>query len=423
MNHPLKNPEFRKYLAASLFGSLGAYLMEIALMWWVLEATGRRDSVAWVALATALTGLTASLFGGVLADRGNKVRLAALGYSIGVLAPLVAGLLLWSGHLSFGLVLAIVAVDNLAFQFFAPAKNALAPLLIPKDQYQQAMALANGMGKGLQMLSMPLGGVLVATIGVMATLFVTAAVYLVAAFLMSLVRAPRGAVPPKAEETAADSVEPRGFRARWIAPMADAARTLLSIPLLAAAVFVAALMNFILAPIAPAMAPYAKSLGAGPEGYGLLLAGLTAGELLGYAVFGARKTPRALPYLFGGNLAMGLGLASLAVIGVVPLAVLALAFSGFAVVALNVHVNALALAVIPEAYLGRAVSVLGAISMGLGPLGLAAAGFALRAFSPALILGVAGLAAALTSVLWLTPVIARAVREAEEAIHGAAEPA
>jgi len=358
MNHPLKNPEFRKYLAASLFGSLGAYLMEIALMWWVLEATGRRDSVAWVALATALTGLTASLFGGVLADRGNKVRLAALGYSIGVLAPLVAGLLLRSGHLSFWLVLAIVAVDNLAFQFFAPAKNALAPLLIPKDQYQQAMALANGIGKGLQMLSMPLGGVLVATIGVMATLWVTAAVYLVAAFLMSRVRAPRAAAPPKAEEAVAESAAPRGFRARWIAPMADAART-----------------------------------------------------------------PLALPYLFGGNLAMGLGLASLAVIGVVPLAVLALALAGFAVVALNVHVNALALAVIPEAYLGRAVSVLGAISMGLGPLGLAAAGLALRAFSPALILGVAGLAAALSSVLWLTPVIARAVREAEEAIHGAAEPA
>ncbi|WP_457638337.1 MFS transporter [Oceanithermus sp.] len=142
MNHPLKNPNFRTYLVARMFGALGSYMMEVALMWWALEATGRNDSVAWVALTMSLVGLLVAPFGGVLADRGSKVRMSSRGYGLSTVAPAVSAGLLYLGYLSYPLVIVIVAFDNLVSSFFAPATNALGPLLLTKEQYAQGASLS-----------------------------------------------------------------------------------------------------------------------------------------------------------------------------------------------------------------------------------------------------------------------------------------
>ncbi|WP_456412777.1 MFS transporter [Oceanithermus profundus] len=421
MNHPLKNPNFRTYLVARLFGALGSYMMEVALMWWALEATGRNDSVAWVALTMSIVGMAASPFGGVLADRTHKVGLASMGYALGMLAPATAAALLLSGHLTFGLVVAIVAVDNLISSFFAPANHALGPLLLTKEQYSQGTAMAQGMSKLLRMASMSLGGMLVAVLGVAATLLITASVYLIAALIVRFVEEPRAArvvsaSTPASEGDAAGSAAEQphaSLRQRWIDPLTATAKMLFGVPLLAAALFMVGLLNFILSPIGVMMAPYAKSLGGGAEGYGLLLAGVTAGELLGYAVFTTFRSPRSLPLILGGSMMMGLSIGALAWVTSLWLAVVALAISGFGAVAVGVHLDALAIKLIPREFMGRALSMIGVLLNGLGPLGLVVAGFALKTLSFPVIFNVISGLLIVASLLWLWPSIVRAIRDAE----------
>ncbi|WP_457629702.1 MFS transporter [Oceanithermus sp.] len=421
MNHPLKNRNFRTYLIARLFGALGSYMMEVALMWWALEATGRNDSVAWVALTMSIVSMVVSPFGGVLADRSNKVGLASAGYALGMAAPAAAAALLLAGHLSFGLVVAIVAVDNLISSFFAPAGQALGPLLLTREQYQQGTAMAQGMSKLLRMASMPLGGVLVAALGVAATLLITVSVYLVAALVVRFVEEPRvsrevAAPAPGEAAGPAGPVknEPRAsLRRRWIDPLVATVRMLFSVPLLASALFMVGLLNFILSPIGVIMAPYAKSLGSGAEGYGLLLAGITAGELLGYTVFTTFRSPRSLPFIWGGSMVMGLSIGALAWATSLWPAVVALGMSGFGAVAVGVHLDALAIKLIPRDFMGRALSVIGVLLNGLGPIGLVAAGFALKTLPFATIFNVVSGLLVVASLLWLWPPIARAVRAAE----------
>jgi len=426
MSHPFKNPNFRTYLIARLFGALGSYMMEVALMWWALEATGRNDSVAWVALTMSIVGTLASPFGGVLADRANKVGLASVGYALSMVAPATAAALLLSGHLSFGLVVAIVAIDNLISSFFAPANNALGPLLLTKEQYSQGVAMTQGMSKLLRMASMPLGGMLVAGLGVAPTLLVTASVYLVAATIVRFVEEPRVGYAVSDSGTGDEGGAAAGYgsvkaearkslREQWIDPMVATVRMLFSVPLLAAALFMVGLLNFILSPIGVMMAPYAKSLGSGAEGYGLLLAGITAGELLGYAVFTTFRSSRSLPYILGGSMLMGLSIGALAwATNLIP-AVVALGLAGLGAVAVGVHLDALAIKVIPKEFMGRAISMIGVLLNGLGPLGLVAAGFALRTLSFATIFAVISGSLIVASLLWLWPPIALAVGAAESA--------
>ena len=424
MNHPFKNPNCRIYLVARLFGALGSYMMEVALMWWALEATGRNDSVAWVALTMSIVGTVATPFGGVLADRANKVGLASVGYALSTVAPAAAAALLLSGHLSFGLVVAIVAMDNLISSFFSPANNALGPLLLTKEQYSQGAAMSQGMSKLLRMASMPLGGVLVAVLGVAATLLITGSVYLIAAFIVRFVEEPHMGRDisssitggKESEGSGNEEVEvgvPETLRQRWIDPLVATVRMLFSVPLLAAALFMVGLLNFILSPIGVMMAPYAKSLGGGAEGYGLLLAGITAGELLGYAAFTAFRSSRSLPFILGGSLVMGLSVGALAWATNLLLAIVALGMAGFGAVAVGVHLDALAIKVIPREFIGRALSMIGVLLNGLGPLGLVAAGFALRALSFTTIFSVISGLLIIASLLWLWPSIASAVRAAE----------
>jgi len=421
MNHPFKNPNFRTYLVARLFGALGSYMMEVALMWWTLEATGRNDSVAWVALTMSIVGMATSPFGGVLADRRNKVGLASMGYALGMLAPATAAALLLTGHLTFGLVMAIVAMDNLISSFFAPANQALGPLLLTKEQYSQGAAMSQGLSKLLRMASMPLGGMLVAVVGVAATLLITASVYLIAALIVRFVEEPQVArevsasTPASGEDADGAAVEqPRAsLRQRWIDPLVATARMLFGVPLLVAALFMVGLLNFILSPIGVMMAPYAKSLGGGAEGYGLLLAGITAGELLGYAVFTTFRSPRSLPFILGGSMMMGLSIGALAWAASLWFAALALAMSGFGAVAVGVHLDALAMKLIPREFMGRAMSMIGVLLNGLGPFGLVVAGFALKTLPFATIFKVISALLIAASLLWLWPSIARAVRDAE----------
>ncbi|GEM89553.1 MFS transporter [Oceanithermus desulfurans] len=424
MSHPFKNPNFRTYLIARLFGALGSYMMEVALMWWALEATGQNDSVAWVALTMSVVGTLASPFGGVLADRANKVGLASVGYALSMVAPAAAAALLLSGHLSFGLVMAIVAIDNLISSFFAPANNALGPLLLTTEQYSQGAAMTQGMSKLLRMASMPLGGLLVAGLGVAATLLVTVSVYLVAASMVRFVEEPRAghAVSDSGRGSEQDTASGYGaveaearmsLREQWIDPMVATVRMLFSVPLLAAALFMVGLLNFILSPIGVMMAPYAKSLGGGAEGYGLLLAGITAGELLGYAIFTTFRSSRSLPFIFGGSLVMGLSIGALAWAANLLPAIIALGLAGFGAVAVGVHLDALAIKVIPKEFMGRALSMIGVLLNGLGPLGLVAAGIALRTLSFSTIFITISGFLVVASLLWLWPSIARAVRAAE----------
>jgi len=397
MSHPIRNSNFRVLLISRLAATLGIYFLEVALMWWVLETTGRSSSVAWAALSGVLVYLVAAPFSGALADRTWKKGLAAVGYLISGLVPLVALYLLRAGWLSFFAVLALVAFDNLATALRAPALRSLTPLVLSPDQYAQGNALMAGTQKIAALASMPLGGLLIGKFGVAPTLLVTAALYTLSALVVVFVNEPRVAAREAVNQSGSAGSVVEGFRA------------LLSSPVLTALVITAALINLVLSPLAVLMAPFAKLLGAGPEGYGLLGGAVVAGELLGFISLSIVRGGRPLAWLLVGNFGIAASLALLAFAGHLVGAMVALAVGGVAAALMNVQLETIAQKSVPEDLLGRAFGLLSALSMGAQPLGYAFSGILLSKISVTQTFLAMALLLLGGAFLWLRPAILRSL--------------
>ncbi len=397
MSHPIRNPNFRILLLSQLAATLGVYFLEVALMWWVLEATAQNASVAWTALTGALAYLIAAPLGGALADRMRKRKLAAAGYLVNALIPALAATLLYFGWLSYAIVLALVALDNLATAFRSPALRALTPLILTPEQYAQGNALMASSQKLAALASMPLGGLLVGTLGIVPTLLLTAGLYIFAALMLGFLKEPAVAASEAAQQTGIAGSMLEGLRA------------VLSSPVLAALVVTVSLINLVLSPLTVLMAPLANHLGGGPEGYGLLGGAVVAGELLGFVALSVVRGGRPLAWLLAGNLGLVASLALLGLAGHLAHAMAALLVGGVAAALMNVQLETIAQTSVPENLLGRAYGLLGALSMGMQPLGYALTGALLAQLSISQTFFGMALLLIVGSLLWLRPAIHRSL--------------
>jgi MFS family permease len=169
-------------IVAEVISSLGTRMTFLALPWFVLATTGSAARMG-VVLAVELTpvALLGIPSGTVVSRLGARRTML---YANLARAPLMAAipLLHSTGHLSFGALLALVAVIGC---FLAPdfaAQRLVLPELVGEDErvVAQANALFEGAQRATSLLGPALAGLLIAAIGATNVLYVDAATFLVA---------------------------------------------------------------------------------------------------------------------------------------------------------------------------------------------------------------------------------------------------
>lgn len=173
-------------LAANVVSITGNMLTVIAVPWFVLETTGSAARAGLVAFAATVPIVIAALLGGPLIDR--------LGYAVtSVVSDVVCGaamaavpLLHLTVGLSYGELLALVAVSGL---FHAPgetAREVLMPRLAERagTTIARASSAYESASRGARMLGAPLAGVLISVFGATNALLVDAASFAVSALLI-----------------------------------------------------------------------------------------------------------------------------------------------------------------------------------------------------------------------------------------------
>ena len=71
----LRYPAFRAYWLGTLASVSGFQMFRVAQAWLVYEITGSPLYLGYAAAATAIPGIIFNLFGGVIADKLDKLRL------------------------------------------------------------------------------------------------------------------------------------------------------------------------------------------------------------------------------------------------------------------------------------------------------------------------------------------------------------
>lgn len=204
---PLRNPGFLLYFGGIIVSEAGVRGTLAINLYHVYALSGSTALVGLVGLFQVVALPVAGPLGGALADRFDRRRLIQLmqGLSLVVSATLAALTLLdvvalWHVYVS-------VLLNSIAITFDGPARVALIPGLVAREQLNKAFALTNP-GREVAWLAGPaLGGVLVAVGGPGLMYAVDAASYLALIVVLAVLRVQPAEAPVATQGLMRDVVE------------------------------------------------------------------------------------------------------------------------------------------------------------------------------------------------------------------------
>ena len=161
----LKARNYRLYWFGLVFYVLGHRAEYVTFAWVVWEVTRDPLQLGYLGLAQGAPLVVFQLFGGVLADRTDRLRLLIGTQTLTALTLAVAFGLTVYGHVRVEHLLALAALSNTFRAFDEPSRLSLIPQLIERERLANAVALGSIPWQGGRMIGPSITGILIAAFG------------------------------------------------------------------------------------------------------------------------------------------------------------------------------------------------------------------------------------------------------------------
>lgn len=347
----LRHRDLRLLLGSLTISASGSWAYNVALFAYVYDRT---QSLGWVGaagLARFLPSLLLSPYGGVLAERFDRVRVMVSSdvLCVGLQAALAA-VAAASGPAA--LVIALGSLTSVASVVYLPAVTATVPQIVGEDDLAAANALTNTIDNLVVVVGPALGAGLLAASSPAVVFALNAATFALSALIVWRMRV-RSAPVDVTEQGEAGALAQMLVGVRTLA-QTSAARVPVALCVLASFVYGTDTVLFV--------GVSDERLGTGPDGFGYLLAGLGIGGIVMAAAVNrlARSTRLAL-VITGGAVLYCVPTALLTVIHSPVLAFLVQIERGAATLVVDVlAITALQRSVAPDR-LARVFGVFGAL--------------------------------------------------------------
>ncbi|MCZ6890721.1 MAG: MFS transporter [Gammaproteobacteria bacterium] len=191
--------DFRWLWTGSVASSFAMNMQMVARGWLIYTMTSSAMDLAWVTLSFMLPMVVFSLGGGVVADRLPKKRILIAGQLLNFAATVVMATIIFLEHVEFWDFIWFGFFNGTVLALSTPARHAFVPDLVHEHQIFTAMALNTTGMNFARILGPALAGFLIAWVaggdtsshyGVGIVYYMIAALYLVAAWTVSVVRNP-----------------------------------------------------------------------------------------------------------------------------------------------------------------------------------------------------------------------------------------
>ena len=362
-------PLYALFVADSI-SLVGNVVAQLAIPWFVLVTTGSPTLTGLAVFFTFLPVVLAGFFGGVIVDRlgYRTASIVADLASAGAVAaiPLLhatIGIELWQ-------LMGLVFVGALLDAPGATARQSLFPDVV--ELAGVGMERANGIRGAIQqsswLVGAPVGGILVTELGATTALWVDAASFLVSAALV-------GSIVPAARQVSRAETP-----ARYLAQLAEGLRFIWGQRLFRALVATILITNLLDAPFPVAMPVFAREAFGSATDLGLMYGVFGGGALVGALAFSAigHRLPRRLTFDSCFTVVPILYLV-MATLPSLPVALAALAVSGFAAGPINPLVNTVQFELVPPELRGRVFGAIKAGAWAAIPLGVLLGGVVVQA--------------------------------------------
>lgn len=138
--HVLRQPNYGIYTLGNGVSLVGLWMQRVAIGWLTWDLTGSGAWLGAVAFADLFPSVMIGLFGGVAADRLDRIKVIMACQSVSMVLAAVLAVLTFSGSITVELVIAIVFLNGLVIGFNQPSRLALVPRLVPTEDLTTAVA-------------------------------------------------------------------------------------------------------------------------------------------------------------------------------------------------------------------------------------------------------------------------------------------
>jgi predicted MFS family arabinose efflux permease len=384
----LRHRNFRLFYAGQSISLLGSWMQSVALSWLVLVLTDSSFYLGLVGALQALPILLFSFWGGMVADNHSKYHVLFFTQGGMMLVAVVLGALVLFNALPIWLLCLLVFLAGSAMAFDIPVRQAFIVDLVGKPDLPNAIALNSTLFNGTRVMGPALAGLLIAAVGMANCFFVNAVSFL--AVLLALIWMQLPSVQPQTRLRFREALQ-------QLVDFLREHEELRLILFLMTAVSILGHSYYVLLPMLAR-----DVLGAGPKGYGLLMAMNGVGAFLGGLALARRLRHRPpMPSFLGG---LGLFLAGLLALSLMRsywLALAAIFFVGFGMVTQLSTANSLLQLNVPDSLRGRMMSLFSLIIIGSVPLGSMLYGTVAHYLGPSRTMTLGSLAAAAAAGLIL----------------------
>lgn len=275
----LRYRNFRLLWAGLLVSNAGSWMQTVAQSWLVLELSNNPFYLGLIGFTRALPLVVLSLLGGTVADRLDRRRVLFVTQAVMTVQSLALWALTYTGYVRVWHVIALAAVNAAAQAFDQPARHALIPQLVPKEELLGALSLNAVAFNGASVFGPSLAGPVVATFGIAGCFLINAVSF--AAIFLALLRM--------------DGVAAGGAGGGQRSLLADLGAGLAYVrdtPVIQALLAMAALTSLTARPYVQFLSVFARDvLGTGVGGYGLLQAAPGLGTIF-FSLWQARRGDR-----------------------------------------------------------------------------------------------------------------------------------
>ena len=380
----LKIPNYRLYFAGQSVSLVGTWMQMTAQAWLVLTLTHSATALGLVVALQTLPVLLLGPYGGVIADRSDKLRLMTVLQGVMGVQALVLGLLTVFNVVRFWEIclLAVFLGTNNAFE--NSPRQSFVREMVGRDQLRNAITLNSVTVNAARAVGPAVGGVLIAAVGVGICFLLNAASFV--AVVASLLLMNRARLRPSPPTPRAKGQLREGLR--YSARTRD-----IAVPL--AMMGLVGLLAYEFQVSLPVLAEH--TFHGGSEVYGFMTASMGVGATLGGLVTAALGRTGIRPMVlasvsFGATILLCAFAPNLAVVYV------AMLFAGWASVSfISIGNSTIQLAARPEMR-GRVLSLWQVAFQGTTPVGGPLVGWIIAVSDPRTGLAVGGVACLVAAV-------------------------
>ena len=170
---------------------LGSQMVQFALIWWLTKTTGSAIVLTTATLVGLLPSVVLGPFVGALVDRWNRRRILLVADSSIALVTLVLAYIFFMGWAKVWMIYLVLFLRALGGGFHGPAMTASTSLMVPDKQLTRVQGVNQTLYAGLNIISAPLGALLLEALAVQGVLLIDAGTALFAILPLFFISIPQ----------------------------------------------------------------------------------------------------------------------------------------------------------------------------------------------------------------------------------------